>query len=216
MYQAMAPMAKSMPEMMDGMISLPKFALLRFGEWDRILKEPKPPASQKVTTALWHYSRALAYAGRERQDERRRRTARHSRTPASSRAGCDVEPEQGRRPPGVRVRAARRTLGDDPVARLRRAVQMQDAFVYDEPPAWYYPVRETARRGAAARRPGRRSREGFSRRRPPQSEEWPDAVRPDGIPQSPKENRRGGVGAEREFDAAWSKADVKLKLDDLL
>src|SRR5262249_59311111 len=62
--QAMAPMTAAMPEMMDGFYWIPKFALLRFGEWDAILKEPKPKESQKVSTALWHYSRATAYAAR--------------------------------------------------------------------------------------------------------------------------------------------------------
>jgi hypothetical protein len=29
------------------------------------------------------------------------------------------------------------------VPKWKRAVEMQDALAYDEPPAWYYPVRES-------------------------------------------------------------------------
>ena len=32
---------------------------------------------------------------------------------------------------------------DDAIKHLKEAVAIQDAFNYDEPPPWYYPVRET-------------------------------------------------------------------------
>ena len=106
-------------------------------------------------------------------------------------------------------------LGDNPVARLRKAVQMQDAFAYDEPPAWYYPVRETL--GAALVRANQ----------PAEAEK----VFREGVRRSPKNGRmlfglmeslraqnktEDASWVEKEFNAAWSKADVKLKLDDLL
>jgi hypothetical protein len=215
MYQAMEPMAKSMPEMMDGMISMPKFPLLRFGEWERILMEPKPPASQKVTTALWHYSRAMAYAGRNDQanaaaEQRRFEDARKQ-------VGADAMWVQNKASALLafvsELLAAR--LGDNPVARLRKAVQMQDAFVYDEPPAWHYPVRETL--GAALLRA----------KQPAEAEK----VFRDGVRRSPKNGRmlfglmeslkaqnktEEAAWVEREFNAAWSKADENLKLDYLL
>ena len=95
------------------------------------------------------------------------------------------------------------------VPHWERAVAMQDALVYDEPPAWYYPVRESL--GAALLRAGRASDA--------------EAVFREGIARVPRNGRmlfglmeslraQGKNGAaelvKREFDAAWQKADVKL------
>ena len=39
----------------------PYYTQARFGKWDQILGEPKPPADQRFVTAIWHYARGLAY-----------------------------------------------------------------------------------------------------------------------------------------------------------
>ena len=62
--KAMAPMAEAMPEMADPYLPFPKFGPLRFNDWDAVLKQPKPKDAQKISTAMWHYSRALAFAAR--------------------------------------------------------------------------------------------------------------------------------------------------------
>jgi tetratricopeptide (TPR) repeat protein len=213
MSQAMAPMANAMPEMMDGMISVPKFALLRFGEWDAILKEPKPKESQKVSTALWHYSRAMAYAGRNDKTAagRERSLFEEARKQVPADAQWSQNKAAGVLAFAAEVLAAR--LGDDPIARLRRAVEMQDGFVYDEPPAWYYPARESL--GAALLRAGQ--------------EAEAEKVFREGVKRSPRNGRmlfgltealraqkklEEAAWVQREFDAAWAKADVKLRLED--
>lgn len=215
MSQAMAPMAGQMPEMMDGMISIPKFALLRFGEWDRILKEAKPRDSQKVSTALWHYSRAMAYAARN--DKGNAATEQGSFEATRKQVGGEAAWGQNKAAAVLafasELLGAR--LGDNAIARLRKAVEMQDAFVYDEPPAWYYPVRETL--GAALLRAG-------------QAAEAEKVFR-DGVRRSPRNGRmlfglmeslkaqkrtEEAAWVEKEFAAAWAKADVKLSLENLL
>jgi tetratricopeptide (TPR) repeat protein len=214
MSQAMAPMAGHMPEMMDGMISIPKFALLRFGEWDRILKEAKPRDTQKVSTALWHYSRAMAYAARN--DKANAATEQQGFEAARKQVAADAAWAQNKAAAVLafasELLAAR--MGDNAIARLRRAVEMQDGFVYDEPPAWYYPVRETL--GAALLRAGQAAeaekvfREGV--RRSPKNGRMLF-----GLVESLKAQKRveeaGWV--EKEFAAAWARADVKLRVEDL-
>jgi len=200
---------------MDGMISIPKFAWLRFGEWDRILKDPKPPASQKVSTAVWHYSRAMAYAGRKDQAaagrEREAFEAARKAVPADAGWGPNNKAAAVLKFTSELL-AAR--LGDDAIARLRRAVEMQDGFVYDEPPAWYYPVRESL--GAALLRAGQAAeaekvfREGV--RRSPKNGRMLFGLM-EALRAQKKTDEAGWV--QKEFEAAWSKADVKLRLDDL-
>jgi tetratricopeptide (TPR) repeat protein len=43
--------------------------MVRFGMWEEILQEPQPPATQLGPTAVWQYSRALAFASLGRVEE---------------------------------------------------------------------------------------------------------------------------------------------------
>ena len=96
----------------------------------------------------------------------------------------------------------------------RRAVAIQDALVYDEPPGWFYPVRESL--GAALIRAGK----------PAEAE----TVLRDGVNRSPRNGRmlfglmeslraqgktEDAEFVRREFDAAWRKADVKLSIEEM-
>lgn len=100
------------------------------------------------------------------------------------------------------------------MARLRRAVAIQDAFVYDEPPAWYYPVRETL--GGELLRAGQAAeaekvfREGV--KRSPRNGRMLF-----GLMESLKRQGRTEEAAmvEREFGAAWGKADIAVKIEEL-
>ena len=91
---------------------------------------------------------------------------------------------------------------------------MQDALVYDEPPAWYYPVRESW--GAATLLAGDAAAA--------------EVVFHEGLRRSPNNGRmlfglleslkaQGKKDAakqvQREFDNAWAGADIKLKLAEL-
>jgi hypothetical protein len=94
----------------------------------------------------------------------------------------------------------------------RKAVTAQDALNYDEPPGWYYPVRESL--GAALLMNG-------------QAAEAEDVFRADlrdnprngrslfGLLESLKAQRKEGASlVEREFERAWKNADTKLKIED--
>jgi tetratricopeptide (TPR) repeat protein len=211
---AIAPMAEAMPEMADAFVSIPRLSLLRFQQWDAVLALPKPKDSQKISIAMWHYMRALAYAAR--RDSSSAARARADFEAARKQLPADSQWGQNKTSDVMAMASellAARVAGDA-VARLRRAVQMQDAFVYDEPPAWYYPVRESL--GAALLRAGNAAEA--------------EAVFREGVRRSPKNGRmlfglleslkaqrktEETAWVQKEFDAAWAKADVKLSLDDL-
>ena len=53
--------------------------------------------------------------------------------------------------------AAARSDHRDAAAKLTDAVRMQDALVYEEPPIWYFPVRESVGAQSCWRRGGRRT-----------------------------------------------------------
>src|SRR4029078_11291527 len=41
------------------------YVLLRFAKWDDILALPAPAAPLQLTTAIWHYARGAAFAGKK-------------------------------------------------------------------------------------------------------------------------------------------------------
>jgi tetratricopeptide (TPR) repeat protein len=214
---AMAPMLETMPEMADSFNAVTVFGHVRFGDWDGILKMPQPKESLRASTAAWRYARALAFAG---QGDRAA-AAREQAAFEAIRAGVPADAPWGTNKAAQvlaiasEIVAAR--LAATPAEALphwRRAAAMQDALVYDEPPAWYYPVRESL--GAALLR-ARKAAEA-------------ESVFREGVKRSPQNGRmlfglRESLKAQgkseeaamvnREFEAAWAKADVPLSVDEL-
>jgi hypothetical protein len=91
-------------------------------------------------------------------------------------------------------------------------VDLQDRLVYDEPPAWYYPVRESlggeylrARRFAEAEEVFRRDLE----------------INPNnarslfGVTEALRGQSKDADDVSRRFDEAWKSADVQLSVDGL-
>ena len=214
---AAGPHAKTMPMMVDAFMPASLFAALRFNDWDAILKSPAPDPGLPATTAIWHYARATAYNARGQRDGAARERAAFEKV----RAG--IKPDwlwlNNRAADVLEVAAAAldaRLAPDDASAipHWRRAVAAQDALIYEEPPAWFYPVRESL--GAALLRAGQ----------PAEAE----AVFREGLVKTPRNGRMlfGLIESltaqnknyeanlvRREFENAWRHADVKLTLADL-
>ena len=144
-----AALVKVMP-MGEVMWPKPYFAMARFGAWDEILAEPAPPREFLYTTAMWHYARGLAFAAKGKPDEAE---AEHK---ALDENAAGVSPDlmigPSNRAPAITRLASEILAGaiasargnhDAAIADYTEAVRMQDALGYDEPPSWYYPVRET-------------------------------------------------------------------------
>ena len=214
------PFIADMP-MIEGFIPQQYYVLLRFGKWEEILALPAPAASLQLTTAIWHYARGVAFAGR--QDAAR---ARAERMLFLEMVG-KIPPETpvGTLNTAGQMFAVAKPLLDgriaaaagDPlaaIAQYRTAVAAEDALAYDEPPTWYYPVRETL--GAALLLAG-------------QAEEA-EQVFKDDLKYNPGNGRSlfglwkalGAQGknadaarAGEEFRRAWAAADVTLRLENL-
>jgi TolA-binding protein len=95
----------------------------------------------------------------------------------------------------------------------RRAVADQDALAYDEPPAWYYPARESL--GGALLRAGQAAeaeavfRENLKR--------YPRHVRAlFGLTESLKAQKKitDAEWVRREFEGAWKQSQVRLRIED--
>jgi len=141
-------MIRQMPSM-ESVSTTRYFTEARFGNWDAILKEPAPPADLTYTSAIRHYARGLAFAAKNRPDdalnERKALDEIAAATPADRLVGFN--------PAKKLLAIASATLAgeidsarghhDDAIKHLQEAVAIQDSLNYDEPPDWYYPMRET-------------------------------------------------------------------------
>jgi tetratricopeptide (TPR) repeat protein len=110
--------------------------------------------------------------------------------------------------------AAAEKNDQEAIAAWKQAVAAQDRLSYDEPPPWYYPVRESL--GAALFRAG-------------QKEEAETVFRDDlahnprnprslyGLWESLKAQKKtaDAVWARRAFQEAWKNSDTEVRMEDL-
>jgi tetratricopeptide (TPR) repeat protein len=129
--------------------SIPYYAYVRFGKWDEILGEPAPDADLLYPTAVWHYARGIAYA-RKGQLAEANQELRLVRKIASDPA-LDELKIWGLNPTSELAKIAALVLSAEldaargkskqAVVSLRKAIAIEDALIYGEPPDWFYPVR---------------------------------------------------------------------------
>ena len=150
------PTVPQMP-MAEAWVAAPLFVQLRFQRWDEILAAPAPAPEFVTATALWHFARSAAFgAKRQMEDARKERDQFET---ARKRVPADALYVNGNNSVEHVLKVAASVLearlapdGRTAVGLWEKAVQAQDALIYDEPPPWYYPVRESW--GAALLRNG--------------------------------------------------------------
>ncbi len=131
-------------------LSTPLYALVRFGRWQEILAEPKPPEGSSFWMGIWHYARGMALlrtghpGGAEKELRALRSLAENPKTAellVGFSTGARVLTIAEETLAGEIDAAARRFT--QAIGHLDRAVRLQDALTYTEPPDWYYPVRHS-------------------------------------------------------------------------
>lgn len=126
----------------------PYWTLVRFGKYDEMLAEPAPAASLKYATGMWRYARGIALAAQGKSDEARAEldsvVAITAATPPDAPAGVNMQKTLlalAERHLAGRLALARRDTAAA-VGALEEAVKHEDQLLYDEPPAWYHPIRQ--------------------------------------------------------------------------
>jgi tetratricopeptide (TPR) repeat protein len=130
----------------------PLFAYTRFGEWDLILSEPQPAQDSLFWTGVWHYARGIAFTAKGKLDEATRELDSLGKIAAEksldgyrvtfSRNGAKAILEIAMEVLAGEL-AARRGEYDEAIARLHRAILLEDNLIYNEPPDWHVPVRQS-------------------------------------------------------------------------
>ena len=220
--EKLAPHTQMMP-MVESMITMQTSVLLRFGRHDAILASKQPPADHPVEVAWWHFARGVALARTGKADDA---ATEHEALIEASRhvpdealfGGTGLESAKTILTLATLVLDARiasaRKLPAEAIRLWTNAVAAADKIPYDEPPIFFYPVRESL--GGALLLSGR-----------PQDAE---RVFRDDLARHPR-NARSLFGlheslvsqgktadaewVKRAFDEAWKNADTTLTREAL-
>jgi tetratricopeptide (TPR) repeat protein len=207
---------RAMPEFVEGFLGSPYHVMVRFGMWNEILAEPAPAEDLYGTTAMWRYSRALAFASLDRVDE-----AVAER--AAFEAACERVPESylmGNNSVRTVLAIAREMVAGEVEFRrgnheqafehLREAVKQDDALRYDEPWGWVQPARHAL--GALLLERGRVDEAESVYRR--DLERHPrNGWALHGLAECLRRTKRNGDAelVEKQFLETWMRSDVQLR-----
>jgi tetratricopeptide (TPR) repeat protein len=145
-----APHVRDMAPL-EGFMTVPLAVELRFHRWNEILHMKQPNASMQTMTTFWHFARGMAFASTGKIDEAE---AEHKivaeaeeKTPEDAIFAMPVNNKtKDILKIAENVLAAKISLAKKDnagaVSMLREAVKIQDGLKYNEPPDWFFPVRE--------------------------------------------------------------------------
>lgn len=195
---------------------VPYWALARFGKWEEILQEPPPPAGNAFLKGGWHYVRGLAFAAKRQipQAEQELKALREIMnnesldwtllSPNTARGVLSIGPEVL----AGEIAAARGQF-DSAIAHLDRAVRLEDALAYTEPPEWQAPARLTL--GAIlleAGHPAEAETVYWEDLRRNRNNGWALYGLVQALLAQGKDERAAQI--EERFKKAWARADVKI------
>jgi len=197
--------------------TIPLLALVQFGRWDEVLAEPQPPGNLHFSNAIWRYARGVALSNTGAPDRADAERAALVPLKATDRImtldGSDYPASQLLEIADSLLRgeiALARGRNDAAIAQFTRAVALQDALPYTEPPFWYYPTRHSlglalvrAKRFADAEAIYRRDLEGY----PHNGWSMFGLVQALEAQQKTDEARQ----VREMFGHVWGRADVELK-----
>lgn len=183
--------------------------LVTFGKWREILAAPAPSNELPFQAGMTWYARGVAHAALGDEAAASRDLAR-LRAVTASYATNDL---------GTALRIAVKALegeialrcgeAAEAIAHFREAVRLEDGMTYNEPPTWYYPMRQSLGVALlAANRPGEAERAYREDLKRFPANGWSLF----GLAQSLERQGRGSEAraVKAEFARAWAGADILL------
>ena len=212
------PHVKEMP-MLDGFTPTGIFVLLRFKKWEDVLKLSIPGEGMPVTTTLWHYGRGVALARTGNIEQAKTEQTEFMKSskmiPADALVGLNQASTIMKVAEALlNAEIATAQKSPDAFEWLRKAIEAEDAVSYDEPPGWYYPVRETY--GAVLLQSGKAvEAEQIFRKDLQKNPRNGRSLY--GLMESLKaQGKTSDAGwVKQQFDEAWKNADTPLRIEDL-
>lgn len=193
----------------------PLWSMIRFGQWDELLREPPPPKPLRLQQGIWRLGRgmALSASGRLPGAEGEHLVL----AGMAKRVGRDRTQEEKTERALLKIAerllagefAMRRHKYDEAIASFTDAVKLEEGLPYTEPPFWPIPIRHYL--GAALLRVGQPGKAEVVYRedlvKNPRNG-WAQF----GLMQSLRAQRKGREAddVEQQWQQAWEHADVTL------
>jgi hypothetical protein len=208
-------------QMLEAFRLYPAMVDLRFHRWDVLSAAPEPSAERPFSHAFWRYGRAMALAGagnvqgaedEQRLFERERRDVPEEERYLINNAASDMLALAAATLEAEIAQAEGDSSGE--IAAWQRAVEAEAAIQYDEPPAWFYPIRQSL--AGALLRDGQ-AEEAEAVFRETLAKHVRDGRLLFGLWQSLLAQNRTSEAAlvEAQFREAWGEAAVPLAIGDL-
>ncbi len=193
------------------------YALVRFGQWEEILAEPAPGEDLQLSTGMWNFAQGMALLRTGEIEEAKQSLAEVQTLAEMPEMASFGLPSFATAEQILRIAsgilageiAAAEGDYDAAVAELEAAVAIQDSLPYIEPPAWFYPVRQTlgavlleADRAADAEAVYRKDLEQY------RANGWSLYGLTKALEAQGKNDEAAATQAE--FEEAWQYADVEL------
>jgi len=214
------PDAQTMP-MLDAFLWTPIWVDMRFAKWDNLLARPEPASERKISHLMWRYSRAISYAAQKQTQKADAESAIFSTEAAALPPNTSFAEMNGAdavlavaKEVLVAHMAAAAGKPDVAIQHWRSAAIAQDKLNYDEPPDWYYPVRESLGAALLASGNAKEAEEVFREdlRRNPRNPRSLFGLKES---LSAQHDFANATWVERQFRTAWTNSDVELQLGDL-
>jgi pimeloyl-ACP methyl ester carboxylesterase len=213
------PHAKMMP-MLEMFTPYAMVTLVRFKQWDEVLKTPKPDSELKITTAFWHFARGMAYAGTNRiadaSAEFKAFQSVAATVPADAGFGNSAARDVLKVAEQMLAGKIAFAQGDKKAAieLLKKAVEAEDSVSYNEPPDWDLPVRELLGGVLLVYGDYVEAEKVF---RAELAKHQRNGRALFGLSESLKRQGRDSAAqmVQREFEKAWGTADTKLSIESL-
>ncbi|HET9634830.1 MAG TPA: hypothetical protein VFP26_02785 [Gemmatimonadaceae bacterium] len=197
-------------DMWQEVIPYHTLTLTTFGRWDDVLAQPLPATQMRVATALAYYARGVAYAAKADFANAQIALDTVKAIDAATAADNPSKPVTSIAMHALMGEIAGRSgNAGDAVAHFTEAVATDDKLLYNEPPRWYYQLRQSL--GAALLRAGRPAEAevvyNADLKRYPENG-WSLY----GLAAAQRALGKSAEAAETEkrFQKAWANADVKL------
>jgi tetratricopeptide (TPR) repeat protein len=220
LFETVLPVV-SQDAMLEGFLLQPIFVAVRFRQWGDVRRMEDPGPKLPLLRATWLYARAMAAAaGQDMQSADALRVAygiARDAVPAGQMAG----PQNT----GAAVLAVATAVLDARIAEAagdraaaltswEKAVAAEDALAYDEPPPWYYPVRESY--GAALLRRGSAGEaERVFRADLERNPRNPRSLLGLAVSLTAQGKSADAAWTRAQFEVAAKNADVALRIEDL-
>jgi tetratricopeptide (TPR) repeat protein len=228
---AVLPAISEFP-MVEAALQSPVFNLLRFAHWDDVLKLPAPDPKLIATTMFWHYARGCAFAQKNQSYEAAQELGKFRTLAAKLPPGpafgiqhndWSVITSLAALALQARTAAAQGDAANSNSVSIglhgvaidlwRQAVAIQDKMNYDEPPEWYYPVRESL--GATLLRANKPAEaETVFREDLQHNPHNPRSLF--GLWKSLEAQKKTAEAqsVRQQFESAWKQADTQLRIED--